>query len=36
MGDSLVAMVKKGFGTGEVEEYLDKTLIVLIPKVFGA
>lgn len=33
--DSLVDMVQKGFETGEIDEYSNKTLIVLIPKVFG-
>lgn len=33
--ESLVDMVKKGFGSGLVNEYLNKTLIVLIPKFQG-
>lgn len=35
VGDSLVEMVQKGFEIGEVEDFLNKTLIVLIPKVVG-
>lgn len=35
VGDSLVIMVQKGFKEGFVEPFLNKTLIVLIPKVTG-
>lgn len=35
MGDSLFDMVRKGFELGEIEEYLNRTLIVLILKVIG-
>lgn len=33
VGESLVKMVRKGFDSGHVEKFLNKTLIVLIPKV---
>lgn len=33
--DSLVSMIQNGFERGEVELYLNKTLIVLISKVVG-
>lgn len=33
IGDSLFSMVKKGFENGEIEPFLNKTLLVLIPKV---
>lgn len=36
VGESLVLMVQKRFLTGEVEAFLNKTLIVLIPKVLGS
>lgn len=36
VGESLVDMVRKGFSDGIVEHYLNKTLIVLIPKVVKA
>lgn len=35
VGESLVEMVRKGFKSGEVEDFLNKTLIILIPKVSG-
>lgn len=35
IGDSFVSMVRKGFDNKEVEAFLNKTLIVLIPKVIG-
>lgn len=35
VGDSLFNMVRRGFELGEVEKYLIRTLIVLIPKVVG-
>lgn len=35
MGESLVSMVRKGFKDGEIEPFLNKTLIALIPKVPG-
>lgn len=35
VGGSLIFMVKRGFEFGELEEYLNKTLIILIPKVPG-
>lgn len=35
VGDSLFSMIRKGFENGKVEEYLNKTLIILIPKVNG-
>lgn len=35
VGDSLFDMVRKGFEFGKIEEYLNKTLIILIPKVIS-
>lgn len=35
IGNSLVSIVRKGFEDGAIEEFLNKTMLVLIPKVLG-
>lgn len=35
IGKSLILMVKRGFERGLIKEYLNKTMLVLIPKVAG-